>query len=73
MKAGTGGVFSAFLHAKNHELVAVLSAQLEKSPQTGVTFLRTDHVLYKGALEWTLHDTLFLQRAKSIEMPGIPL
>lgn len=73
MKAGTGGVFSAFLHAKNHELVAVLSAQLEKSPQTGVTFLRTDHVVYKWALEWTLHDTLFLQRAKSIEMPGIPL
>lgn len=63
-------MFSAFLHAKNHKPVAV---QLEKSPQTGVTFLRTDYLVCKWALEWTLHDTLFLQTSKSIEMPGIPL
>lgn len=45
--AGTTAVFPAVLCAKNHELVAVLSVQPEKSPQTGMTFLRTDHLEHK--------------------------
>lgn len=45
--AATTGVFPAVLCAKNEELVAVLSVQPEKSPQTGMTFVGADHLEHK--------------------------